>query len=318
MAGLSRKSSEIGDERSVNLENPLEGAGAMYPPFLAIDWGTTNRRLYRIGDAGKFEALFRDDKGVANLRPDVFPSEIERIRRQFGDLPVLCAGMVGSNRGWIEVPYAPCPTGIDALAAGVIWVEPSRTAIVPGVTWSNGLRCDVMRGEEVQLLGAVEGGLAPPDSVLCQPGTHCKWAWTENGRLDRFVTAITGEIFSLLRRFSLLQPQLAGGVVLDDSFKAGLKDADDGDLLAHLFAVRADAASGSNRIRNPSSYVSGLLIGSDVQRRVRPGDTIYVLSDPGLGELYVAGIQAAGGKAVLLDSDAAFVSGVKNIWSKMA
>ena len=37
-------------------------------------------------------------------------------------------------------------------------------------------RADVMRGEEVQLLGAVAAGLVDPMRLVCHPGTHNKWA----------------------------------------------------------------------------------------------------------------------------------------------
>src|SRR3546814_21012324 len=40
-----------------------------------------------------------------------------------------------------------------------------------------------MRGEEVQLLGAVAGWMVPPDALLAQPGTHCKWATMTDGRI---------------------------------------------------------------------------------------------------------------------------------------
>jgi 2-dehydro-3-deoxygalactonokinase len=56
-----------------------------------------------------------------------------------------------------------CPAGTQALAEGLHWVEPGRTAIVPGLSIAEGQSGDVMRGEEVQLLGAVAAGLAPAD-----------------------------------------------------------------------------------------------------------------------------------------------------------
>ena len=91
------------------------------------------------------------------------------------------------------------PAGLDALAGGLLWVD-GRTAIVPGVSTLADGRADVMRGEEVQMLGAVAAGLVPPGALLCQPGTHCKWAWMEDGRIARFRTAMTGE--TPIRRWS--------------------------------------------------------------------------------------------------------------------
>ena len=97
------------------------------------------------------------------------------IRQRLGDHPLLLAGMVGSNRGWKEAPYVPCPAGIDDLARSLVWAG-EREAIVPGVSYIGDGRADVMRGEEVQLLGAVAAGLVDPDASSATP------APTTNGR----------------------------------------------------------------------------------------------------------------------------------------
>jgi 2-dehydro-3-deoxygalactonokinase len=287
--------------------------------FLAVDWGTTNRRVYRIAADGSVEATERDDHGILSIEQGGFPAEAAAIRARMGDLPMLCAGMVGSNRGWAELSYAPCPNGIEQLSSAVHWVEPGRTAIVPGVACFGDSRADVMRGEEVQLLGAVIGGLTPRDALLCQPGTHCKWAWMVDGRIDRFVTAMTGEIFSLLQRHSLLAAQMDGQVEANAAFLRGVADARDGDLLVRLFGVRADFVTGRAVDADATSYVSGLLIGADVAARLGEGaQPVYLLADPMLGALYSAAIEAVGGTAILVDSHAAFIHGIAYIWRTLS
>lgn len=286
--------------------------------FLAIDWGTTNRRTYRIGADGAVEDVQRDDRGVLAILPGEFDAEAEAIRARMGDLPILCAGMAGSNRGWAEAPYASCPAGVEELAALVHWIESGRTAIVPGVKWHDEGRSDVMRGEEVQLLGAVLSGVAPADALLCQPGTHCKWAWMEGGRIARFATAMTGEMFALLKAHSLIGAQMADAVAPRAEFLRGVADAADGALLTRLFGVRAAFVTGASEGQDAASYVSGLLIGSDVRSQVSDGTTVYILADPSLGALYSAAIKAIGGESIILDSHAAFVAGITHIWRSIA
>ena len=137
--------------------------------FIAVDWGTTNRRAWRIAGAG-VEEEFEDDRGVLSLAKDDFPVAVSEIRERLGDHPLLLAGMIGSNRGWVEAPYVPCPAGLDDLVARLCWPEPQRTAIVPGL--SSAAPPDVMRGEEVQALGAIDAGLSPGDGLVCHTGTH--------------------------------------------------------------------------------------------------------------------------------------------------
>src|ERR671912_1886486 len=101
--------------------------------FIAADWGTTNRRAYLVDGTGKCVDEFEDDKGILGVPKGGFGEAVAEIRERLGDRPLLLAGMVGSNRGWIEAPYVPCPAGIPELAANLKWVEPERVAIVPGV-----------------------------------------------------------------------------------------------------------------------------------------------------------------------------------------
>jgi 2-dehydro-3-deoxygalactonokinase len=279
--------------------------------FLAIDWGTTNRRAYLIED-GAVLATERDDHGILSVAPGGFADELAMLRARFEGVPAVLAGMVGSNRGWVDAGYVPAPARIEALAGAVVRPQ-ADVAIVPGVSRIGDDRADVMRGEEVQLLGAVAAGLVPGDALLCQPGTHCKWAWTKDGALVDFVTAMTGELFALLKAHALIGEEIAGEVADDADFAAGVADATRGDLLGALFGVRPARLLGLRGVGEAASYVSGLLIGTDVRAHGRSGDTVHVLADPVLGGLYSRAIEAVGARAVLVDSHAAFVAGITRI-----
>src|SRR5690242_3922133 len=113
--------------------------------FIAVDWGTTNRRAYRLDSEGACTGGFEDGSGVLSVPRGGFPAAVEEIRQRLGDLPLLLGGMVGSNKGWIEAPYVPCPAGIDELAKKLVWAS-DREAIVPGVSYLGQGRADVMRG----------------------------------------------------------------------------------------------------------------------------------------------------------------------------
>lgn len=287
------------------------------PRFIAIDWGTTNRRTYLLDDAGAVLASMQDDCGVLAMAGRSFPAEIGQIRARLGDLPVICAGMVGSARGWAEMPYIECPAGLGALARGLHWIEPGRAAIVPGLSTREGRKGDTMRGEEVQLLGAVRAGLVPADAVLCQPGTHCKWARMGDGAVRAFRTAMTGELFALLRQHSLLADVIKGEASLGPGFDEGLADARQQHLLSDLFRARASGLLGLRDGGEAASYVSGLLIGSDVREQgLRPGDEVHVLAGPDMGEFYRHALKAHGVDSHLVDSHRAFVAGISEIWEQ--
>lgn len=285
--------------------------------WIAVDWGSTNRRALRIGADGAVADSLRDDRGVLAVAGGDFAAEAAVIRARLGDLPMLCAGMVGSNRGWIDAGYVTVPTGLDALTAGLCWVEPGRTAIVPGVCRSADGRADVMRGEEVLLLGAVAARLVPPDALVVQPGTHAKWARLAGGEIADFTTAMVGEVFALLGKGSLLADGLDQPAVDGPAFRAGVARGAQGDLLAGLFGARAALVLGQRERADQASYVSGLLIGSDAAVRLAGHDgMVHVLAEAGLGGLYAAAIDALGRRSAVVDSSAAFVAGISAIWQR--
>lgn len=283
--------------------------------LIAVDWGTTNRRAYRIDLSGKQVDGFEDHKGILSIPNGGFPAAVAEIRQRLGDYPLLLAGMIGSNRGWKEAPYVSCPAGIDELAQALVWAG-DREAIVPGVSYLGNGRADVMRGEEVQLLGAVAAGLIDPMGLVCHPGTHNKWATLRHGQICEFRTVMTGELFSLLKDHSILSDLLQGTVEPNDVFKQAARDTiDDGDLPADLFAVRARVLLGQAKKDDAASYASGLLIGADVRigLTVPTGAQISVIGRPDLTRLYAAAIRQADREAKELDGEQCFLAGIREI-----
>lgn len=283
--------------------------------FIAVDWGTTNRRAYRI-DNGVAVGTERDSLGVTTVPSGGFEEEVTRLRDRHGGAPVVLAGMVGSNRGWVDAGYVSTPATLETLAAAV--VRPMEgVLIIPGVRHMADGRGDVMRGEEVQLLGAIAAGMAPADALLCQPGTHCKWAWMEEGVLSAFVTAMTGEMFALLKNHALIGQEMTGEVTPGDAFAQGVRDGAHGDLLASLFGVRPASLLGLRDREEAASYVSGLLIGADCAAHAGKGD-VHLLADPALGSLYGRAITELGGTVLPVDSHAAFIAGAIRLWEYLS
>ena len=284
--------------------------------FIAVDWGTTNRRAYLVGGDGRLADEMEDDKGILSVPAGGFPTAVEEIRARLGDRPMLMAGMVGSNRGWVEARYVPCPAGAAELASHLIWVEPERVAIVPGMSWAEGDAADVMRGEELQVVGALAGGMIPPDALVCHPGTHNKWIRVEGGRITRFRTVMTGELFNLLRAHSILADLFAEPAEADAAFADGVRHglAND-DLTAELFSIRARVLLGKAERGDAPSYASGLLIGSDIRigLRAAPAGEVIVMGRPELTGLFATALGIAGRAAREVDGEAAFLAGARQL-----
>ncbi len=256
-------------------------ASAAAPALLAVDWGTTALRGALLAEGGVVLAERSSPRGLLCVPAGGWGAAFEA---EFGDwlaagpdLPCLMAGMVGSRQGWAEAPYCACPAGPLDLVAQLLWLQPGRLAIVPGLSTEAGGLPDVMRGEETQVFGAL-ALLGLSDATLVLPGTHSKWVTVQGGCITGFATHMTGECFALFRQHSILARTLpatgaaaAAEAWVPEAFDRGVLQAQAaGGLLHHLFAVRAlslfdrlDAASGA-------SLLSGLVIGEELRAQALP------------------------------------------------
>jgi 2-dehydro-3-deoxygalactonokinase len=139
-------------------------------------------------------------------------------------------------------------------------------------------------------------------------------------RITRFTTAMTGELFALVRAHGILSAQLGAEVVLGDAFRDGVREGAKRDLTASLFGIRAAKLLGLRADADAASFASGLIIGADVAARIaeHPFETAYILADPILGGLYAAAIEVNGRAATIIDSHAAFVAGISRIGASLS
>ena len=279
--------------------------------MIAIDWGTSSFRAYWLHADGHVLEKRSAPLGILNVEQGKFADALES---QVGDwliagaTPVLMSGMIGSRQGWVEAPYAGCPAGAKEIAAGmreVSWAR-HRAWIVPGLsTRDSSGTPDVMRGEETQIIGALDR-LPSTSSWVCLPGTHSKWAEVRDGKVLRFSTHMTGEVFALMKAHSILGRMMSDAPTDSAWFEAGVRRAQDsGGLLHHLFGVRAKGLFGQIPNESAASYLSGILIGDELTSIGNVQGSVYLLGDPSLVGLYQRALESLARTAVVLDSDAA-------------
>lgn len=277
--------------------------------MIAVDWGTTNLRLYRIADDGAVLETRRSADGTLASRGrygEVLATQVAG----WDDAEILLCGMVGARGGWHELPYLDCPAGLDQLAAqlqplpvqGLESFEGRRLWGVPGLRDQRaGAVPDVMRGEESQLAGLLEA-LARGTHQVCLPGTHSKWVTIDAGRIVRIRTAMTGELYAVLRRHSVLGALMPAedGPADADAFAAGLRRSmDAGGLLHHLFGVRTTGLFGSIASEALPSYLSGLLVGHELRDGAlfedgAPPPRVHLVGSERLLEAYARALAAFG------------------------
>jgi 2-dehydro-3-deoxygalactonokinase len=289
------------------------------PRCIVLDWGTTSLRALLVDANGAVLDRVETQDGIQSVPKTGFEAVLARNiaswRHAHTALPVYAAGMITSRNGWIETPYVEAPAGADALAAAVKWLRLADGGVIgfiPGLTDKSVKPFpDVMRGEETQLVGF---GLGQEMTVVL-PGTHSKWARIEKGRIARFRTFVTGEIFALLSRHSFIaQLSKPQPVPNWSAFTHGLEVAGDRTqacgLLSHLFSVRTGWLAGKLAPPETSDYLSGLVVGMEFREAremgwFKAGERVGIIGGDHLVEVYRRAAIAFGLEPDLGPSDAA-------------
>ena len=289
-----------------------------------VDWGTTAFRLWLIARDGTVLAERRGEEGMLTAQSQGFASILHRHLAETAapeGLPVVICGMAGSRQGWIEVPYAQAPAALDAILAGAVQVpgEARTIRIVPGVAQSDPSAPDVMRGEETKLAGVPDLRLGGRH-VVCMPGTHSKWAEVRDGTLVSFRTWMTGELFSVLSRHSILRYAIGeaptGASESDAAFQNWCEEglAHPAETGALFFRIRASSLLQDLSPDHASAALSGLLIGTEIaaarrQFEARDNELLLVASGR-MASLYGRALSFAGIATRVIDADVAVRAGL--------
>jgi len=244
---------------------------------ILLDWGSTHVRAHLLGASGSLIDSRASDDGILFVPDGNFEA---RMRALIGDwlVPgarILASGMITSRQGWVETGYIDCPCSVDQLAENLLQLQLAggeTIAFVPGLRMGPPMH-DVMRGEEVQILGL--GG----EGAVVLPGTHSKWALIKDGRVERFATFMTGEFFDILMNYSILGRAAKGREPDEAAFLLGVRmgsTAHEQGGLSHIaFSARTFLLAEALPPTGVSSYVSGLLIGDEIaQARRLFGDAV--------------------------------------------
>ncbi len=260
----------------------------MLAQLIALDWGTTSLRAYKLAADG--QVLEQRSLSCGIMQLPVTPRDIGGVMCTDGfelafldacgdwldaqpDLPVIACGMVGSAQGWREAAYCDTPANVANLGTSLQTVRSVRGVdvhIVPGVIQRSRLP-NVMRGEETQVLGVMqrlpeEKG---DDLLIGLPGSHSKWVEVADGCIVHFDTFMTGEVFAVLSDHSILgRTQQRGGSFDSAAFDRGVQVAlsIEGETgpLSTMFSARSLGLTGELSASAQADYLSGLLIGHEL------------------------------------------------------
>lgn len=293
------------------------------PAFAAVDWGTSSFRLWLMNAAGEALDERRSDEGMAMASAACgFPKILKAHLSSLGaasDLPVIICGMAGARQGWVEAGYVTVPALLDAVLSGAVRVpgEERDIRILPGLANRDPAHPDVMRGEETQLLGALSD-LGAGEHLACMPGTHSKWVKLDGATVTEFSTYMTGELFDLMSRQSLLAHSLAGAEGMDmAAFRTAVSKVVNAPGRASnlLFQIRAGQLLEGATADISRARLSGTLIGLEIAGAC--GDaasawsgTISLIVSGKLADLYAEALSSLNRPYRITDAESAVKQGL--------
>lgn len=302
--------------------------------YVCVDWGTSRFRaaLCEFSGTTNFVRDTLSGPGIKAARHSVEETLFELISawtREHGQLPILLAGAVGSNIGWRKTPYLACPFRVQDISkhCTTFSARGSDIAIVPGLECTNSFgESDMMRGEELQILGWLHAEPSRQSGlhVVCLPGTHTKWVLIEDGRIRKFQTAVTGELYGLMLEHSILlaqngEKEIASDTEVDAFFDGvAICRETEGSLLHSLFSVRSRLLKQRLNSDAAASYLSGMLIGADVMGALDlfglSPDHVFLVGEPTLCERFSSALHAFGLESEAMDGNSAATQGFSVVY----
>ena len=285
--------------------------------LIGLDWGTSSLRAYLYDEDGKVVATRHQSWGIRNLPAGGFAGALQAITADWPACVAVAAGMVGSRQGWREVPYVALPADAASIARGMLRVDDCCSHelwIAPGLQRHQ--PADVMRGEETQIIGAIaQQPLYQANMRFVLPGTHSKWATVLDGRIVAFDTVMTGEMYALLIKHSILGAGLStepAQPFVEQAFVRGVlvaKDSGAEGMFSRLFSTRALMLAGELAAAHVPDFLSGLLIGEEFRiARLRDDDSVSplcLIGEAALCRRYTLAARQFGYAAPIIIDDAA-------------
>lgn len=274
---------------------------ASNPALIGIDWGTSSLRAFLISAQGDVLDRLQTPDGIMQVKEKDFDGVLSRLLDSWPKtIPMIASGMITSRNGWLETPYIQLPAGASQIADVLVpWPTTNGLQVhfVTGVTTMHNDAPDVIRGEETQIVGAVESGLK--DGLFVMPGTHSKWVSVRDGSIVEFATYMSGEIFAALRDHTILGTLMRNSEFNEDGFVQGIKAGfNSGTQLLHkLFHVRTMPLFELISEEQSADYLSGMLIGAEIKGASSASEQQTIITIVGrddLADRYAIGLQELG------------------------
>lgn len=294
--------------------------------WVAVDWGTSNLRVWAMSSDAQVLDHATSPMGMSQLGPQDFePHLLSLITPWLDDtkvMPVVACGMVGARQGWVNTPYAevPCaPQSRELFMAAPVTDKRITVHVIHGLQQAS--PADVIRGEETQIAGFMDTQPAF-EGLLCLPGTHSKWVHVAGGTVIKFHTFMTGELFALLSKESVLRHSVQTDQWNEAAFMEAVHNGwqEPETTVSSLFSLRASQLVHDQTPDVLRAHLSGLLIGTELasfKHILKPQRPVVLIGSKALSAAYAGALQLLGFTADIQNAETLTQRGLINAYHKL-
>jgi 2-dehydro-3-deoxygalactonokinase len=175
-----------------------------------------------------------------------------------------------------------------------------------------------MRGEETQIRGFLSI-FSNFDGIICLPGTHTKWVHVSAGEVISFRTFMSGELFDLLSKYSVLKHSVKSDGWDDKEFKSAVSESisNPQKIFSDFFKLRADHLLKQVEQSELRSKLSGYIIGAELAG-AKPywlGQNVVILGNNNLSKIYKIALEGQGIFAQQIDATECTLNGLAQAFS---
>ncbi len=255
---------------------------------LFIDGGTTNTRfvlldgknekviarMERKVGASSTESSDANEKLKLSVKDAIYRLETENGCRIEN---IYASGMITSNAGLYELPHIDAPAAVENLKNGIEKVylpEISRDVpfqFFPGIKFQNQpeIGFDMMRGEEVEIYGALEPEDYQKSILFIHFGSHNKLIFVEDGIIRNAITTISGELLWAIVTETILKSSIGNfeePFTMDPSYiEMGYRETKESSISRSLFVARIHQVINEATHEQVKSYLYGAITFLDLQ-----------------------------------------------------
>lgn len=291
--------------------------------IITIDTGTTNTRItiwnnttpvYQACQAigVRNTAISGNQSALENSIKNIIAEALQKAGIHLSQIDlILASGMITSNIGLFELAHLIVPAGMAELANGMveamlpnvcakpIWFIPGIRNQVENLGLHNIEAMDMMRGEEVEVMGLLQRLVLDTTAVIALPGSHSKFVHLDAlQRITGCVTTLAGELLQVITQHTILAEALDADFAQEidlEMLLAGAASAKNLGLGRACFMVRTLSQFTVYQRNARANFLLGAILGDDLltlrnssAMRMNPSTQFVITGKPMLREALAA------------------------------